>query len=51
MASYLGDQYISKKEIHSLEEILAKYEAIKKKDIEELFPMLKSGNRYRFHIE
>jgi hypothetical protein len=51
MASYLGDQYISKKEIHSLEEILAKYEAIKKKDVEELFPMLKPENRYRFHIE
>ncbi len=51
MASYLWDQYISKKEIRSLEEVLEKYEEIKKEDIIELFPMLKSENRYRFHIE
>ena len=51
MASYLWDQYISKKEIHSLDEVLAKYESLKKEDVIELFPMLKTENRYRFHIE
>ena len=51
MASYLWNQYISKKEIHSLEEILEKYEKLKKDDVIEIFPMLKTENRYRFHIE
>jgi len=51
MASYLWNQYINKKEIHCLEEILEKYESVKKEDIVALFPMLKEENRYRFHIE
>jgi sulfite reductase alpha subunit-like flavoprotein len=40
-----------KNEIHTLDEVLEKYEALKKEDIIELFPMLKEENRYRFHIE
>ena len=51
MAWYLWNQYIMKNEIHTLDEVLEKYEALKKEDIIELFPMLKEENRYRFHIE
>ena len=51
MASFLGSQYLIYKEIRSLDEILNKYEVLKKEDITELFPFLAKEKRYQFHIE
>lgn len=51
MASFLGGQYLIYKEIRSLDEILNKYEVLKKEDVTELFPFLAKEKRYQFHIE
>ena len=51
MASYLWDQYLIRKEIMDLDQLLNKYEILEKKDIEDLFPYLANENRFQFHIE
>lgn len=51
MAWFLGWQYLNYKEILTLNDILDKYEKIKKSDLKKLFPLLKEENRYYYHIE
>ncbi len=51
MAWFLGNQYLLYGRILSLDELLAKYEAVSKQQVEALFPILEKENRWSFHIE
>ena len=52
MASFLGSQYLLYGSIETLEDILAKYKAVKKEEVSAIAQhILSKGNLYRYHIQ
>lgn len=51
MADFLAGQWLAYGEIKTLDELLAKYQAIKKEELDSLFPLLRAERRFTYHIE
>lgn len=51
LAEFLADQYLLDGQIDTIEDIIAKYQAVTRADIEALFPYLTVDQRWSYWIE
>lgn len=51
MANFLSSQRLTYQKIMTLDDVLAKYEAISKQEVEAILPKLEKEQRWTFYIE